>query len=72
VRTLQGASGAYNTLAAAEGKSPRTIEWVVSAAQLFARFLGPDVAMNQINRQDLRRFVQALQQRPRSASQPTA
>jgi hypothetical protein len=39
--TLQEALVAYQTCARAEGKSPKTVAWIVSSAGYFAEFLGP-------------------------------
>ncbi len=41
VMTLQDALVAYKTYAGAEGKSPKTIAWIVSSVGYFAEFLGP-------------------------------
>jgi len=42
VMTLQDALVAYKTYAQAEGKSPKTVAWVVSSVGYFAEFLGPN------------------------------
>jgi hypothetical protein len=69
--TLQEALVAYQTFARAEGKSPKTVAWVVSSAGYFAEFLGPeqpDIAA--ITADDLRRFIIALRDRPKFAHHP--
>jgi len=42
VMTLQDTLVAYRTYARAEGKSPKTIRWVISSVGYFAGFLGPE------------------------------
>ena len=69
--TIQDALVAYRTYARAEGKSPKTISWVVSSVGYFADFLGPkqqDIGMLKGN--DLRRFIIALQEKPKFANHP--
>jgi len=69
--TLQDALVAYRTYARAEGKSPKTVDWVVSSVGYFADFLGPerqDIAG--ITGQDLRRFIIALQDKPKFSNHP--
>ena len=64
--TFQDALVAYRTYAKAEGKSPKTISWVTSSVGYFAEFLGPkqqDIAT--IKGNDLRRFIIALQDKPK-------
>jgi hypothetical protein len=41
MKTLQEALVVYKTYAKAEGKSPKTITWVVSSVNYFSDFLGP-------------------------------
>jgi site-specific recombinase XerD len=67
--TLQDALVAYKTYAKAEGKSPKTITWITSSVGYFSDFLGPenqDIA--DISGNDLRRFIIALQSRPKYAN----
>jgi len=69
--TIQDALVAYRTYARAEGKSPKTVDWVVSSMGYFAEFLGPkqqDIGM--IKGNDLRRFIIALQEKPKFANHP--
>jgi len=69
--TLQDALVAYKTYAQAEGKSPKTVAWVVSSVGYFAELLGPerqDIAT--ITGNDLRRFIITLQSRPKYANHP--
>jgi site-specific recombinase XerD len=69
--TLQDAQIAYKTYSKAEGKSPKTIEWVTSSVSYFADFLGSerqDIAS--ITSNDLRRFIVALQDKQRFANHP--
>jgi hypothetical protein len=69
--TLQDALVAYRTYARAEGKSPKTISWVVSSVGYFADFLGPkqqDIGM--IKGNDLRRFIIALQEKTKFSNHP--
>ncbi len=69
--TLQDALVAYRTYARAEGKSPKTIAWVVSSVGYFAEFLGPNQqGIATITGNDLRRFIIALQDRPKYANHP--
>ncbi len=69
--TIQDALVAYRTYAKAEGKSPKTISWVTSSMGYFAEFLGPrqqDTAT--IKGNDLRRFIIALQEKPKFSNHP--
>jgi site-specific recombinase XerD len=71
VMTLQDALVAYKTYARAEGKSPKTVVWVVSSVGYFAEFLGPEQQdMGTISGNDLRRFIIALQDKPKFANHP--
>ena len=64
--TIQDALVAYRTYARAEGKSPKTISWVVSSVGYFADFLGPKQQdISKIKGNDLRRFIIALQEKPK-------
>ncbi|MFQ6122441.1 MAG: hypothetical protein ACE5LA_05205, partial [Dehalococcoidales bacterium] len=57
VMTLQDALIAYKTFARAEGKSPKTIRWIMSSVGYFADFLEPEQqAIASITGNDLRRF----------------
>ena len=69
--TLQDALVAYRTYARAEGKSPKTISWVTSSMGYFAEFLGPrQQDIGTIKGNDLRRFIIALQEKPKFANHP--
>ncbi len=69
--TIQDALTAYKTYARAEGKSEKTVVWVVSSVGYLAKFLGDerqDVAG--ITADDLRSFIRALKTKPRWATHP--
>ena len=69
--TFQDALVAYKTYSRAEGKSPRTIQWITSNVGYFADFLGPerrDIAG--ITGNDLRRFIIALQGKHKFSNHP--
>ena len=69
--TLQDALVAYQTYARAEGKSPKTVTWIVSSTAYFAEFLGPEQSdIAAITADDLRRFIIALRDRPKFAHHP--
>ncbi len=69
--TLQDALVAYKTYARAEGKSPKTLEWIVSSVSYFAEFLSPDQQdIGNITGNDLRRFIIALRDKPKFANHP--
>jgi hypothetical protein len=59
--TLSDALVAYRICAQAEGRSPRTIEWITSSVRYFSEFLGGDPELPNITQHDLRRFIIALQ-----------
>jgi site-specific recombinase XerD len=59
--TLSEALTTYRIFAKAEGKSPRTIEWIESGVRPFMEFLGGDPDIDTIVADDLRRFIIALQ-----------
>jgi site-specific recombinase XerD len=59
--TLSEALTAYCICARAEGKSPRTIEWITSSVGYFVDFLGGDQDIDRVTGDDLRRFIIALQ-----------
>jgi len=69
--TLQDALIAYKTYARAEGKSPKTVAWVVSSVGYFADFLGTDKQdIASITGHDLRRFIIALQGKQKFSNHP--
>ena len=69
--TLQDALVAYKTYARAEGKSPKTVTWVVSSVGYFAKFLSPEQQdIGTITGNDLRRFIIALQGKLKFANHP--
>ena len=69
--TLQDALVAYRTYARAEGKSPKTISWVVFSVGYFADFLGSEQQdIGKITGNDLRRFIIALQDKPKFSNHP--
>ena len=59
--TLSDALTAYRICAQAEGRSPRTIQWITSSIRYFAEFLGGDQDISTITANDLRRFIIGLQ-----------
>lgn len=69
-KSLSDLLSLYQKLAAAENKSPRTIETVTEAVRQFDRFLGgrPDVSL--ITAEDLRSHIRALQQQEKWADHP--
>lgn len=69
--TLQEAILAYRTIAMADGKSARTVEWVCSSAHYFYQFLGDGVRMDDVTPHDLRRWIAYLRDRRRFADHPT-
>jgi site-specific recombinase XerD len=71
--TPQDALIAYRTYAKAEGKSPKTIEWVNSSVRYFSDFLGAESQhIDQIAGNDLRRFIIALQSKHKFSQHPYA
>lgn len=68
--TLSEALSAYRLCAKAEGKSPKTIRWIMSSMHYFSQFLGEDKEMENISANDLRRFIIALQGRPKFKDHP--
>ena len=71
MKTLQEALVVYKTYAKAEGKSPKTIAWVISSVNYFSEFLGPERQnIIDITGNDLRRFIIALKDRPKYTNHP--
>jgi integrase/recombinase XerD len=70
--SIKEALTAYRICAQAEGKSPRTIEWICCSIRYFTDFLGGDRPIEQIGPDDLRAFIIALQARPRFSNHPYA
>ena len=68
---LSEAISAYRMIAAADGKSPKTIEWVTGSVRLFQKFLDRDPDLSSLTRNDLRKFILDLQQRPAWQGHPT-
>ncbi len=61
--TLSDALAAYRICARAEGRSPKTIHWIMSSVTYFSEFLGPEQQeVATITIHDFRRFIIALQQ----------
>ena len=58
--TLSDGLTAYRVCAKAEGRSPRTIEWVTSSMRYFMQFLGGDPPIDAIGPNQFRAFVNAL------------
>jgi site-specific recombinase XerD len=65
--TLSDALTAYRISARAEGKSPKTIEWITCSLGYFREFLGGDPDIRAITGDDLKRFIIAFQQRSKYA-----
>jgi len=71
VATLSEALTAYRICAQAEGKSPRTVRWIISSVTYFSDFLGPErQAIDDLTGNDLRQFIIALQSRPKFLKHP--
>jgi len=69
--TFQDALVAYKTYSKVEGKSPKTVAWVVSSVDYFADFLGLEQQdIEAITGNDLRRFIIALQDKPKFGNHP--
>jgi len=63
--TISDALAAYRICAQAEGKSPKTIRWIMSSVTYFGEYLGANQDVNTITANDLRGFIIALKQRPK-------
>ena len=59
--TISEALAAYHICARAEGRSPKTIQWITASVGYFIEFLGADQEITSIAANDLRRFIIALQ-----------
>jgi site-specific recombinase XerD len=71
VTTLSEALIAYRIFAQAEGKSPKTVQWITSSVSYFSDFLGPGrQEIENLTGNDLRHFIIALQQRPKFLNHP--
>ena len=70
VTTISEALTAYRICAQAEGRSPRTIEWITSSMRYFSDFLSTDRDVSSINANDLRSFIIYLQQRKKYQKHP--
>ncbi len=69
--TTQDALCAYRTYARAEGKSEKTIRWIVSSVGYFAAFLGSDQQeIDRITANDLRRFISAMREKAKFSNHP--
>ena len=68
--TLSDAESAYRLCAQAEGKSPRTVQWIMSSMRYFGEFLGEKQDIREITADDLRRFIIALQRTPKFRHHP--
>jgi site-specific recombinase XerD len=69
--TLADALTAYRICAQAEGRSPKTMRWIMSSVSYFKEFLGQDEQdIDGITGNDLRRFIIELQQRPKFLKHP--
>jgi site-specific recombinase XerD len=71
VTTFADALSAYRLCARAEGKSPKTVTWIVTGVGYFGDFLGPERQdLATITGNDLRRFIIELQQTPKYRRHP--
>ena len=70
VTKLSEALTAYRICAKAEGKSPRTIQWITSSVGYFMDFLGGDQDISTLTANDLRRFIIALPEHPQVPQPP--
>lgn len=68
--TISDALAAYRICAQAEGKSPKTIRWIMSSVTYFSDFMGPKQEINSITANDLRRFIIALQRSTKFRNHP--
>ena len=68
---LSEAISAYRVIATANGKSPKTIEWVTGSVRLFQKFLDRDPDLSSLTLNELRKFILDLQQRPAWQGHPT-
>lgn len=68
--TLEEGLAAYCLCAQAEGRSPRTIQWVTSSVRYFGNFLGGNPDVSTITADDLRRFIIELQGRHKFQNHP--
>ena len=68
--TLTDALAAYRICAEAEGKSPRTVQWIMSSVAYFEDYLGYDPDVSTITADDLRGFIIALRKRPKFLNHP--
>jgi site-specific recombinase XerD len=68
--TLSDALAAYSIYAQAEGKSPKTIRWIMSSVTYFSQFLGDKQEISEITADDFRRFIISLKQRPKFLYHP--
>jgi hypothetical protein len=58
--TLADALAACRICAQAEGKSPKTVRWIMSSVTYFGEYLGTNQDINAITANDLRGFIIAL------------
>ena len=69
--TLAEALTAYRICAQAEGKSPKTVQWIMSSVTYFGEFLGPKRQdVDNITGNDLRQFIIAPTSVPQFYSKP--
>jgi len=61
----------YEKFTASENKSKRTIEDTAAAVRQFHKFLGGSVDVHEVQAEDLREYIRALQERPRWSNHPT-
>ena len=70
VTTISEALTAYRICAKAEGRSPKTLDWITSSVRYFREFLGGDADIGTLTANDLRRFIIALQSSHRYSKHP--
>ena len=68
--TISQALRAYRLCAKAEGKSPKTIDWITSSVGYFRDFLGSDQVISTVTADDLRFFIVGLQNSHRFRNHP--
>jgi site-specific recombinase XerD len=70
ISSLAQAISAYRTIAASDGKSANTIEWVTGSSHYLEQFLGDNTLLEEISVYDIRRWVMAMRQKTRWAGRP--
>jgi integrase/recombinase XerD len=68
--TLSDALAAYRICAKAEGKSPKTVRFIIQSVSYFSAFLGENQNLTNITANDLRRFIVILQDANKFSNHP--